>query len=200
MGLFSWGRSRTDGAWLVVGLGNFPDKYKNTRHNAGFIALDELAQRYDLAFRKHKCHAAVAQTDIGSARVIAAKPLTYMNNSGEAVSALMKFYKIPPERLVVLYDDIDIPEGTLRIRSNGSAGTHNGMRSIISCIGSEQFPRVRIGVGAPPKGGDLIKFVMGNMTDDAREAAKRAALAAVDVIENGAQHAMGQYNGKAGKA
>lgn len=199
MGLFSWKKNSAD-AYLIVGLGNFPDKYKSTRHNAGFVAVQALADAYHLSFKRHKCHAAVAQGDADGVRVILAKPLTYMNNSGEAVSALLRFYKLPVSRLVVLYDDIDIPEGSLRIRPSGSAGTHNGMRSILMHVQSEEFARIRIGVGKPPKGDDLVKFVMQPLSHDAREAALRAALAAEDLIKNGAQHAMCQYNAKAGKA
>lgn len=185
---------------MIVGLGNFGDKYKNTRHNAGFIAVEDLADRHDLSFKRHKCHAAVATGTIGDAKVILVKPLTYMNKSGEAVSALMKFYKVTPDRLVVLYDDIDIAEGALRIRPNGSAGTHNGMRSVIGCLGYDNFARIRIGVGAPYKGGDLIKHVMGPISDLGREAALWGAKAAEDWVVNGIEHAMNNFNKKAGKA
>lgn len=200
MSIFSWTRKKNNDAYLIVGLGNFPDRYKGTRHNAGFVAVQALADAHHMSFKKHKCHAAVAQADVEGVRVIAAKPLTYMNNSGEAVGALLRFYKLPVERLVVLYDDIDLPDGTLRIRPSGSAGTHNGMRSILQHVQSENFARVRIGVGAPPKGGDLVKFVMSPLSPEAIEAAHRAALAVEDLVQNGVQHAMSRYNAKAGKA
>lgn len=201
MGFFSrFRKSVDDPSYMIVGLGNFGDKYKNTRHNAGFIAVEDLADRRDLSFKRHKCHAAVATGAIGDAKVILVKPLTYMNKSGEAVSALMKFYKVTPDRLVVLYDDIDIAEGALRIRPNGSAGTHNGMRSVIGCLGYDNFARIRIGVGAPYKGGDLIKHVMGPISDLGREAALWGAKAAEDWAVNGIEHAMNNFNKKAGKA
>ena len=198
MGLFGFHRKSSEDR-LIVGLGNFGDQYRDTRHNAGFIAVQTLADAHDLTFKRHKCRAAVATGRIGNTRIILAKPLTYMNNSGEAVAALMRFYKIPAERLLIIYDDIDIAEGALRIRPSGSAGTHNGMRSVVAHLGTQQFARVRIGVGAPPKGGDLIKFVMGQMTQPAREAAQQAALAAEDWAEHGVEHAMCLYNTKAGR-
>lgn len=198
MGLFGFRRKNAND-FLIVGLGNFGDQYRDTRHNAGFIAVQTLADAHDFTFKRHKCRAAVATGQIGSARIILAKPLTYMNKSGEAVAALMRFYKIPMERLLVIYDDIDIAEGALRIRPGGSAGTHNGMRSVIAHLGAQEFARVRVGVGAPPKGGDLIQFVMGQITPPAREAAQRAALAAEDWAEHGVEHAMSLYNAKAGR-
>lgn len=200
MGIFSRFKQSSDDSYMIVGLGNFGDKYTNTRHNAGFIAVEDMAQRHHLSFKRHKCHAAVATGTIDGVKVILVKPLTYMNKSGEAVSALMKFYKLTPDRLVILYDDIDIAEGALRIRPNGSAGTHNGMRSVIACLGYNNFARIRIGVGAPYPGGDLIKHVMGPISDLGREAALYGAKAAEDWAVNGIEHAMNNFNKKAGKA
>ena len=133
--------------FLIVGLGNPGLSYKKTRHNAGFQALDVLADRLGVRVKTKGFSALYGEGRIGSERVILMKPQTYMNLSGDAVQALMHFYKLAPENLIVLYDDIDLPTGSMRIRANGSAGSHNGMRSVIACVGSEQFARIRIGVG-----------------------------------------------------
>ena len=133
--------------YLIAGLGNPGLSYAKTRHNAGFQALDALAKRLNVRIKTKGFSALYGEGRIDGERVILMKPQTYMNNSGEAVQALMHFYKLEPEKLIVLYDDIDLPLGSMRIRANGSAGTHNGMRSIIACIHSETFARIRIGVG-----------------------------------------------------
>ncbi len=133
--------------FLIAGLGNPGLSYRKTRHNAGFQAIDKIAAEYGIRFSKKGFSCVYGEGKFGSERVILMKPQTYMNNSGDAVRQVMDYYKIPSEKLLVLCDDIDLPVGSLRIRGNGSAGTHNGMRSIISCIHSEQFARIRIGVG-----------------------------------------------------
>ena len=133
--------------YLIAGLGNPGLSYKKTRHNAGFQALDVLAARHGVRVKTKGFSALYGEGRIGTERVILMKPQTYMNLSGDAVQSLMHFYKLAPDRLIVLYDDIDLPIGSLRIRANGSAGSHNGMRSVISCVGSEAFARIRIGVG-----------------------------------------------------
>ena len=133
--------------YLIAGLGNPGLSYAKTRHNAGFQALDALAKRLNVRIKTKGFSALYGEGRIDGERVILMKPQTYMNNSGEAVQALMHFYKLAPENLIVLYDDIDLPTGSMRIRANGSAGSHNGMRSVIACVGSEQFARIRIGVG-----------------------------------------------------
>ena len=133
--------------YLIVGLGNPGLSYKKTRHNAGFQALDVLAEDLGIRIRTKGFSALYGEGRIGNERVILAKPQTYMNLSGDAVQSLLHFYKLEPDRLIVLYDDIELPLGSLRIRANGSAGSHNGMRSIISCVHSENFARIRIGMG-----------------------------------------------------
>lgn len=133
--------------WIIVGLGNPGLAYRKTRHNVGFLAVDRLAERCGVKFNKKGFSAVYGEGQVGGQRAILVKPQTYMNNSGEAVQQILNFYKLPPENLIVLYDDIDLPIGSMRIRANGSAGTHNGMRSILACVHSESFPRVRIGIG-----------------------------------------------------
>lgn len=130
---------------LIVGLGNPDDKYKNTFHNLGFMTVDKIAQTLNVEFNKQKCRAVVAETKIGGEKVIIAKPQTYMNLSGDSVQELVSFYKIPLENVLVIYDDFDLNKGAVRIRENGSAGTHNGMRDIIAKLGNTNFPRIRIG-------------------------------------------------------
>jgi len=132
---------------VIVGLGNPGLAYRKTRHNVGFLAVDRLAERCGVKFNKKGFSAVYGEGVVGGQRAILVKPQTYMNNSGEAVQQILNFYKLPPEQLIVLYDDIDLPIGSMRIRANGSAGTHNGMRSILACVHSESFPRVRIGIG-----------------------------------------------------
>ncbi len=130
---------------LIVGLGNPDDKYKNTFHNLGFMCVDKLAQKLGVEFKKTQCKALIAETRCGGEKVIITKPQTYMNLSGDSVSELVKFYKIDVKDLIVAYDDYDITVGSVRIRQDGSAGTHNGMRDIIAKLGNSNFPRVRIG-------------------------------------------------------
>ena len=183
--------------YVIVGLGNFGEKYANTRHNAGFIAADAFAAEHGISLKKNrKINAMAGETRIGEKRVMLVKPLTFMNRSGETVQALLSYYKIPAERVLVIYDDIDLPPGTLRIRKSGSAGTHNGMRSVVQQIGTGEFPRMRVGVGAQPKGGDLIKHVMGQIPKESVEAARLAAEAAQDWVTYGTEHAMSHYNKK----
>lgn len=133
--------------YLIVGLGNPGLSYKKTRHNAGFQALDKLADRLNVRIKTKGFSALYGEGKIDGERVILCKPQTYMNLSGDAVQRLLHFFKLEPDRLIVLYDDIDLPLGSMRIRANGSAGSHNGMRSVIACVNSENFPRIRIGVG-----------------------------------------------------
>jgi len=145
---------------LIVGLGNMGPRYAGNRHNIGFQAVDALAQAHGLTFSRSEQHALVAHGSLGSQRVILAKPQTWMNESGKAVAPLLSFYKIPPERLLVLYDDLDIPLGTLRFRQDGSSGGHHGVQSIIQHLGTQQFPRLRLGIGRPPGRMDPAAYVL----------------------------------------
>ena len=135
---------------LVVGLGNPGLEYARTRHNAGFLAVDTLAKQANASLQQMKFRADCGEAMLGGVRCLLMKPVTYMNNSGEAVAAAAEFYKLKPEQVLVLYDDISLPPGKLRIRRKGSAGGHNGIKSIIALLGSDEFPRIKIGVGAKP--------------------------------------------------
>ncbi len=145
---------------LIVGLGNMGPRFAGNRHNIGFQAVDALAQAHGLTFTRSEHHASVAHGAIGAYRVILAKPQTWMNDSGKAVSPLLAYYKITPERMLVLYDDLDIPLGTLRFRQEGSSGGHRGVQSIIQHTGTQNFPRLRLGIGRPPGRMDPAAYVL----------------------------------------
>lgn len=145
---------------LIVGLGNPGPRHARNRHNIGFQAVDALAQAHALTFTRVEHHASVAHGSIGAQRVILAKPQTWMNESGKAISPLLSFYKIAPERMLILYDDLDIPLGTLRYRQDGSSGGHRGVQSTIQHIGAQGFPRLRLGIGRPPGRMDPAAYVL----------------------------------------
>lgn len=158
-------------SWLVAGLGNPETKYDGTRHNTGFAALDHLAGKWGVSVSKAKFQGLWGQAEAGGHRVILLKPLTYMNLSGDSIAPLAAFFKIPPERVIVLCDDVTQAPGKVRIRPSGSAGGHNGLKSIIAALGSENFPRIRIGVGAKPTPEyDLADWVLGRFSDEERKA------------------------------
>ncbi len=150
---------------IVVGLGNPEEKYLKTFHNAGWMAVGDVAAKLGVKFKKRECEAFVAQASVMGEQVIIARPLTYMNNSGRAVKQLLAKYKATPDELVVLYDDYDIPKGHIRIRQNGSAGTHNGMRSIIAEIGTSEFKRIRLGIRDSEVDIPLINYVLANIRE-----------------------------------
>lgn len=153
-------------SFIVVGLGNIGKQYEHTRHNAGFLAIDYIAEKYGARIDRVKFHAMVGECNIGGARVLLMKPTTLMNNSGIAVGEAAAFYKIPPERVLVLHDEISFDVGKLRIRRKGSAGGHNGLKSIIARLPGEDFPRIKIGIGQKPNPEyDLADWVLGKMPD-----------------------------------
>ena len=156
---------------IVVGLGNPGEKYEKTRHNAGFIAIDHIAAKLGVKVDRVKFHALVCECELGGKRVLLMKPETFMNNSGVAVGEAANFYKIPPERVIVLHDEISFDAGLFRIRRKGSAGGHNGLKSIIEHLGSDGFPRIKIGVGQKPSPDyDLADWVLGKFPKDSEAA------------------------------
>ena len=186
--------------WLLVCLGNYGQKYENTRHNIGFMAADRLVEKNDLRCNRLRFRALTEIIDFGGAKVLLMKPQTYMNLSGEAVGEAARFYKVPPERVLVISDDVSLPLGKLRVRGNGSAGGHNGLKNIIAHLGTDRFPRVKVGVGAPPNPEyDMVDWVIGGFTADERKvidaAIDRALDAAECVIEKGVTEAQNRYNG-----
>lgn len=185
--------------YIVSGLGNPGPKYANTRHNAGFMAIDRLAREHGFEVKKSKFSSLIADTMIGGKRCLVMKPQTMMNNSGEAIYEAASYYDIPDENIIVLYDDISLDVGKTRIRRKGSAGGHNGIKSIISCLGSEDFPRVKIGVGKKPNANyDLIKWVLGEFPKEQRDDLEKAienSSKAVELMVNGdIDGAMNLYN------
>ena len=184
--------------WLVVGLGNPGQKYANTRHNMGFLTVDLLAEEAGVQLNKVKFKSAYNILRFAGARCLVMKPQTDMNLSGEAVREAAQFYKIPPERVLVIYDDVSLPVGKLRVRPSGSAGGHNGIKNIIAHLGTQDFPRVKIGTGAPGEGGDMIDWVIGVPSQADRkillETFHRAIEAAACIIEHGCQKAMNDFN------
>lgn len=155
--------------WLVVGLGNPGSKYTYTWHNCGFLTSEVLAQRNGISVTKSKYKGYYGKGKISGEDAIILRPQTYMNLSGESVIEAAKFFKIPPSHIIVVYDDIDIPVGKIRVRPSGSAGTHNGMKSVIQMLGSQDFPRVRIGCGPVPEKWNLIDFVLAEIFDELKE-------------------------------
>ena len=187
--------------YLVVGLGNPGSQYEATRHNVGFRAVDALAKEAGVKIDRAKFQALTAQATVGGVRVLLMKPQTYMNLSGVAVKQAADFYKVPPERVLVLFDDIDLDVGRLRIRRNGSAGGHNGIKSIISSLGSQEFPRIKIGVGAKPHPDyDLADWVLSRFTLAEQKlldpAIEPAAEAVPVIFTQGIERASSQFNRK----
>lgn len=198
MGLFNFKRKGKI-EYIVAGLGNPGKKYENTRHNAGFKALDLLAEKYGFEFKKLKFHALVADEVIASKRCLIMKPQTMMNLSGEAVLEAAQYYNIADENIIIIYDDVSLDVGKIRVRRKGSAGGHNGIKSIISCLGSEDFPRVKIGVGKKPSPEyDMVKWVLGDIPQESKKAFDEKlndAVGATEAILNdGIDKAMNNYN------
>ena len=170
--------------WLIAGLGNPGEKYSRNWHNCGFMALDVLSHRHKIAMEKAKFNGRWGQGNLFGEKVILLRPHTFMNLSGESIREFMRFFKIPSQHLIVLYDDIDIPKGTVRVRPHGSAGTHNGMRSIIGAIGTEDFPRVRIGCGPVPEHWQLADYVLSDIPSEEIPQMKDIFSLASDKVES----------------
>jgi PTH1 family peptidyl-tRNA hydrolase len=184
--------------YIIAGLGNPTREYDKTRHNVGFEAIDILADKIGTTVTEKKHKALCGKGIIGGEKVILAKPQTFMNLSGESIRAIADFYKVEPEHIIVICDDINLVEGQLRIRTKGSAGGHNGLKNIISHLGTEEFPRIRIGVGEKPQGMDLASYVLGRFSKDLQpvmeQAYKDAAEAAIMMIDADTDAAMNHFN------
>ena len=185
--------------WIVAGLGNPGARYANTRHNMGFLTVDLLAEECKVKLNRVKFKSAYNIFTFADAKCLVMKPQTYMNLSGEAVGEAARFYHIDPSKILVIFDDISLPVGKLRVRPSGSAGGHNGIKNIIAHLGTQDFPRVKIGTGAPEPGADMIGWVTGEPPMKDREALldafRRAVRAAECVIRRGCQRAMNDFNG-----
>lgn len=187
----------SDKMYVIVGLGNPGKKYENTRHNIGFIAVDYIAEKLNIKINKIKHKALIGEGIILGEKVLLVKPQTYMNLSGQSVRQIVEYYKVDLDKLIVIYDDIDIETGKIRIRKKGSAGTHNGMRSIIYDLQSEDFPRIRIGIGKN-QGRELGDYVLGGFFKEEKDLMENAVITASDAIEalihKGIDNAMNEYN------
>ncbi len=186
---------------LIIGLGNPGREYANTRHNIGFEAVDALAQDYSISVTKNKFKALYGEGKVGNKKVILVKPQTYMNLSGESVKAFATWHKIKPEDILVIYDDVSLPPGKLRIRTKGSAGGHNGIKSIIQHLGTNEFERIKVGIGEKPQGWNLADYVLSRFTNAEMktiyETMAEIVGATTTIMENGIEDAMNKYNPKA---
>ncbi len=183
---------------IIAGLGNPEKKYKDTRHNVGFKMIDELADRLGIRLSEHKFHALYGMGVLNGEKLILVKPLTYMNNSGISIREISDFYRIEPQDCYIVYDDISLELGSIRIRLKGSAGGHNGIKSIISHLGTMDFPRIKIGVGEKPKFMDLADYVLSNFKKEEKEAIsiaiENSAKAMISIIDQGVEKTMNLYN------
>lgn len=186
--------------FVFAGLGNPGKQYERTRHNIGFECIDYISTLYNIPVSKIKFKALIGEGYIQGEKVLLVKPQTYMNNSGECLREIVDYYNLDPDKLVVIYDDVDLDLGTIRIRPRGSAGTHNGMRSILYHIRTDQFPRIRVGIGKPEPPQDLVSFVLGKLNKDEQnimnETIKKVALSVKEIIDAGIDMAMSRFNGK----
>jgi len=184
--------------FIIVGLGNPGTKYEVTRHNVGFLIIDMLSARHGIKVSKVKHKALTGDGNIGSSRIILVKPQTYMNLSGESVREVMEWFKTPPGNIILIYDDIDVPVGKIRVRPKGSAGTHNGMRSVLYHMQTDEFPRVRVGIGKPPEGWQLADFVLSGFAEHERAVMRDSITAAADaaeaIVKSGVDFAMNRFN------
>lgn len=184
--------------YLIVGLGNPENEYANTRHNMGFNVINKIAESYKIEVTSSKYEGLFWMGEIEGKKVILLKPQTYMNDSGKSVIKFKNFYKIPEENIVVIYDDIDLEPTKIRIRKKGSPGTHNGMKSVTEYIGTNSFPRIRVGIGSPNYKGDLINYVIGKISKEEsnilNEGVEKAKNATIELIKNGIDVAMNKYN------
>lgn len=184
--------------YLIVGLGNPEEEYSNTRHNMGFDTVNKLAKQYDIKINKNKFKGIYGAGNIEGKKVIILKPQTYMNLSGESIKDAINFYKIENENLIIIYDDIDIKPGIIKVRKTGGSGTHNGMKSVIQNIKLKKFSRVRVGIGMPEHKNDLINYVIGKIPEEEKEILDKSTTTAkdavIEIIKSGVDKAMNKFN------
>ena len=184
--------------YLIIGLGNPEEEYSKTRHNMGFDTINKIAEQYNIKINKKKFQGLYEMTTIEGKKVILVKPQTYMNLSGNCVKEISDFYKVSTEEILVIYDDMDIEPGKIKIRKKGSSGGHNGMKSIIQMLGTEEFSRIRIGIGRPKHNGDEINYVIGSIPDEEipklNNGIEIAKEAVIEILENGIDSAMNKFN------
>ena len=184
--------------YLIVGLGNPEQDYSNTRHNMGFNTINKLSKQYEIEVTKNKFKGLYGSGIIEGKKVILLKPQTFMNSSGESIKEIMQFYKIEPQDLIVIYDDIDIKPGIIKIRKAGGPGTHNGMKSVVHELNTQDFKRVRVGIGMPKEEQDLIEYVIGAIPEEEKENLENgtdlAKEAVISIIKDGIDIAMNKFN------
>ncbi len=184
--------------YLIVGLGNPEEEYSNTRHNMGFDTVNKIAKDYDIEINKNKFKGIYGTGIIENEKVILLKPQTYMNLSGESIIEAIKFYKIDTNKIIVIYDDIDVKPGKIKIRKKGGPGSHNGMKSVINSLGSQEFSRIRVGIGTPEHKNDMINYVIGKVPkeelEQLDEGTSTAKEAVTEIIKNGIDIAMNKFN------
>lgn len=184
--------------YLIIGLGNPEEEYARTRHNMGFDTINKISEKYNISLNKSKFSSLYGTGTIEGEKVVLVKPQTYMNLSGNAVRDFMNFYKLSPENVIVIYDDLDIEPGIIKIRKKGGPGTHNGMKSVVHEIQTEDFPRIRVGIGNPEYKNDLLNYILTRIPDEEYKvletSTKNAAEAVVEIIKNGLDTAMNKYN------
>lgn len=184
--------------YLIVGLGNPEEEYSKTRHNMGFNTINKIAKQYNIEINKNKFQGLYESAIIEGKKVILVKPQTYMNLSGNCVRDIVNFYKIEMENILIIYDDMDVEPGKIKIRKKGSSGGHNGIKSIIQELGTDEFPRIRIGIGKPEHKGDEINYVIGAIPEEEiyklEEGTEKAKQATIEIIKNGIDIAMNKFN------
>ena len=184
--------------YLIVGLGNPEEDYSGTRHNMGFDTLNKITKEYNIEINKKKFSGLYGTGVIEDKKVILLKPQTFMNLSGKSIKECMDFYKIKLENVIVIYDDIDIDKGVVKVRKQGGAGTHNGMKSVIECLGSTKFPHVRVGIGMPEYKGDLINYVIGYVPEEEKKVLDKGCIlakeAVIEILKDGIDIAMNKIN------
>ena len=184
--------------YLIIGLGNPEADYANTRHNMGFEVINQLAKQYEIDLSRKKFQSEYGSGIIEGQKVLLVKPQTFMNASGEAVIQWVNFYKIELDKIMIIYDDMDIEPSKIRIRKSGSPSTHNGMKSVVHFLNSENFPRIRVGIGKPKQGQDIIEYVIGPIPEQEKQvletSIKQAKQAVIEILKNGINSAMNQFN------
>ena len=184
--------------YLIVGLGNPESEYSQTRHNMGFNVINEISKVYEIDVTRSKFNGLYGSGIIENEKVILLKPQTYMNSSGESIIEFINFYKLDIDNLIVIYDDIDIEPGQIKVRKAGSPGSHNGMKSVVHCLANDNFKRVRVGIGKPKENKDLIEHVIGAIDEEDKEnlsnGVTKAKDAIIEILKNGIYSAMNKYN------
>lgn len=184
--------------YLIIGLGNPEKEYSGTRHNMGFDVINKLADRYNIDVNKKKFDSVYGKGEIEGQKVVLVKPQTYMNLSGEAVGKFVSYYKVNPDEIIIIYDDLDIEKGIIKIRKKGGPGTHNGMKSVVYELATDEFPRIRVGIGEEEKVNNMIDFVIKKVDDETykelEEGINKAAEAIPEILKNGIDVAMNKFN------